>query len=123
MKVFNIFFAILFLGFTVLQFNDPDPYLWVPIYGAMVVVCVMAHRGRVYKNFLLTLALFYLVYVVILAPSAWTLLSSNDRSLVFDDIAKMQNVYVEETHEFLGLIICLAVLAINYLARNKRVSK
>jgi hypothetical protein len=119
MKVFNAIFAIVFLSFTALQFNDPDPYLWAPIYGAMVAVCVMAFRGKVYKNFLLTLALFYVVYLVILAPSAWTLLSSNDRSLVFDDIAKMQNIYVEETREFLGLIICLAVLAVNYMARKK----
>ena len=123
MKVFNAIFAVLFLGFTALQFNDPDPYLWVPIYGSMVVVCVMAVRGKVYRNFLLTLALFYLVYIVILSPSAWTLLSSDKRLLVFDDIATMQNVYVEEAREFFGLIICLTVLVINYLARKKNVSE
>ena len=119
MKILNIILAVIFFGFAALQYNDPDPYLWIPIYGAMVAVCIMATRGTVYKNFLLTLALFYLVYIVILAPSAWTLLSSDERSLVFDDVAKMQNVYVEETREFLGLMICQAVLALNYFARKR----
>jgi hypothetical protein len=33
MKVFNYVFGFVFIVFALLQINDPDPYLWIPIYG------------------------------------------------------------------------------------------
>lgn len=69
---------------------------------------------------MLALALFYTVYVFILAPSAWEILTSDERGLLFDDVAKMQSNYIEETHEFFGLLICLSVLGINYLAYKSK---
>ena len=37
MKIVNILLAIMFLAFTYLQFNDPDPVIWILIYGAMAL--------------------------------------------------------------------------------------
>jgi hypothetical protein len=114
MKIFNGFFAVAFLGFAALQYNDPDALLWIAIYMAMVVVCVLAVRNRHYKMLALILGLFYVGYSILLAPALLTWWQSGDRSLLFDDIAKMQYPYIEETREILGLVICLCVLAINY---------
>jgi hypothetical protein len=110
MKIASSIFGAMFLAFTVVQFNDPDPLLWIAIYGAMVVISVMAFFNRYSKALMIVLELGYSFYAILLFPSAITWLESTDRSLLFDDIAKMQYPYIEETREFLGLVICLFVL-------------
>jgi hypothetical protein len=52
----------------------------------------------------------YLIYAIFLFPGALDWFKSPDRSLLFDDLAKMQYPYIEETREFLGLLICVLVL-------------
>jgi ABC-type transport system involved in multi-copper enzyme maturation permease subunit len=121
MKIFNLIFALLFLSFAALQYNDPDPLLWILIYGAMVVLCGLAFTGRIFKKALLALAAGYVVYAIILFPSVMEWLQSEDRSMLFDELAKMQNLYIEETREFLGLMICLMVLLTNYLFGTRQI--
>ncbi len=119
MKIFNAIFALLFLSFAALQYNDPDPVIWILIYGAMAVVCFMAIRGRYSNPAMIGLAAVYIVYALLLSPALLTWLSSDDRSLLFDDLAKMQYPYIEETREILGLMICLVVLAINWILKKQ----
>jgi hypothetical protein len=119
MKVFNIVFAVLFSGFAALQYNDPDPLVWISIYMAMVTVCILAVRQQNYKIATIILAIVYIGYAAILSPAVVTWWQSDDRGLLFDDLAKMQFLYIEETREFLGLMICFGVLAINYFAFQK----
>ena len=121
MKIFNIVFAVLFLGFAALQYNDPDPFVWISIYMAMVAVCLLSVKNRHYRILTLILALIYLGYAGILSPALLTWWQSEDRGLLFDDLAKMQFPYIEETREFLGLMICLAVLAINHFVSAKKI--
>lgn len=110
MKILKIFFAILFLLFALVQINDPDPLLWIVIYGSMVVVSIMSIYHR-YSNYLMILmASGFLIMTAIYFPGFHEWLGSPDRSLLFDDLAKMQFQYIEEAREFLGLTICLAVL-------------
>ena len=44
-KVFSIVFAVLFLISAGLQWNDPDPYLWIPLYLLSVLSCAYAFKG------------------------------------------------------------------------------
>jgi hypothetical protein len=48
-SILGILFSIVFLLFTYWQFNDPDPILWVPIYGVATYVSFQAFRGLVNK--------------------------------------------------------------------------
>ena len=107
MKIFNIVFAILFLCFAALQYNDPDPLVWISIYMAMFAVCLLAYRQRGYRILNVGLALIYISYAAILSPALLTWWQSSDRGLLFDDLAKMQFPYIEETREFLGLVLSL----------------
>ena len=38
MKVINIILTLLFILFAAVQLNDPDPWLWVAIYGLVAGV-------------------------------------------------------------------------------------
>lgn len=120
MKFIHWLLALLFLSFAVVQYNDPDPWLWIAIYLCMVVLAVLAARGKYYPTVMWVLVAGYTLYAVLLAPGMYDWYTSPDRSLLFDDLAKMQYYYIEEAREFLGLVICLITLAAYlYLARKQ----
>src|SRR5688572_23683379 len=110
MRILNSILALMFIAFAFLQVNDPDPVLWILIYGAMAVLSVMAIFEYYIPVLIYALSVGYAVYLVILFPGVMDWFNSPDRSLLFDDIAKMQYTYIEEAREFLGLLICEAVL-------------
>ena len=112
MKIFSSILALMFFSFAFVQLNDPDPVLWIIIYLSMAAICILAIFNKYYKIVMAILAVGYLIYAVILFPGLVEWLQTENKSLLFDDIAKMQHIYIEESREFLGLIICLAVLAV-----------
>jgi hypothetical protein len=122
MKVVNLILAVMFLLFAFVQINDPDPVLWILIYGAMAVICILAAFRSYYSIVMIILAIALAAYSTILIPGVKEWLSQPDRSMLFDDVAKMQHLYVEEAREFLGLMICEAVLVMQ-LIRAKAYKK
>src|SRR3712207_1241002 len=46
MRLFNYSFIILFLLFAALQYNDPDPFIWIPIYLFAAFLCYRALQKR-----------------------------------------------------------------------------
>lgn len=122
MRILNTLLALMFLAFAFVQVNDPDPVLWILIYGAMAAVSVMAIFEYYIPALMYVLAAGYLVYLVILFPGAMDWYNSPDRSLLFDDLAKMQYYYIEEAREFLGLVICEVVLLF-YVLRARKAAK
>ena len=111
MKILHITLAVMFLAFTIVQFNDPDPVLWIVIYGAMVAVCTMAAFKMFYPKVMMVQGGLYLIYCGLLWSGVSQWFASDDKAMLFDDIAKMQYPYIEESREFLGLAISVTVLA------------
>lgn len=121
MKVFNLILAVLFIVFAFVQINDPDPVLWILIYGVMAVACVLAAFNYYYTKVLLVILVAYISYSLVFFSGVIEWMHSDDKALLFDDIAKMQYPYIEESREFLGLFICIAVLIMHLIhARNRR---
>jgi hypothetical protein len=119
MKIINLILAVMFLVFAFVQVNDPDPLLWIVIYGAMAVICILAAFRNYYRIVMLVLLGAFLFYSYLLLPGLREWLHQADRSILFDDIAKMQHPYVEESREFLGLMICIAVLVMHLVVSRK----
>ena len=113
MKFVNFLLAVMFLLFAFVQINDPDPILWIAIYGVMAVVCIMAAFRYYIKPLMWVLLAGFLVYLVILFPGMQEWMAQPDKSILFDDVMKMQYPYIEESREFLGLMICIIVLVIH----------
>ena len=109
-KVISIILALLFVSFISVQFDDPDPLLWVLIYTNMVVICAWSAFRLPNRYWIWLTGIGYFIYAIFLFPGAMDWFKSPDRSLLFDDLAKMQYPYIEETREFLGLLICVLVL-------------
>ena len=120
MKVVNLLLAVLFVVFAFLQINDPDPALWILIYGVMAVTCVLAAFGYYYPKVLIGILIVYAVYSLTYWSSISKWLTADNKGMLFDDVAKMENLYIEESREFLGLFICILVLGMHLLMARYR---
>ena len=119
MKIVNFFLAVMFLFFAFLQVDDPDPVVWILIYGIMAVIAVMAMFNVYIRNLLLVVLVVFVAYSLMFVGGVGEWLSQENKSALFDDVAKMQHLYIEEAREFLGLWICITVLIIYYI-RSRR---
>ena len=119
MKIFNLFLAALFVLFAFVQINDPDPVVWILIYGVMAVTCIMAAFGYYYVGILVGLLVTFAAYSITFLSGISVWLQQDDKSLLFDNIAKMQYPYIEESREFLGLFICLIVLTMHIIRARR----
>jgi len=124
-KVFNISFCLLFLFSAGLQYNDPDPYIWMPIYLYGAVLCWLAFRNQFYLK-------LYLLGVIIYGAYAIYLFFAKDGVLDWMQKHNAENIagsmkatkpWIEETREFFGLLILIIVLLVNYFYYKKRFTK
>jgi len=124
MKIFNWFFIVCFVIFAALQYNDPDPYIWVPIYLYAAFLCWQAIKNK------FSLPLYIIGYV---AYGAYAIYKIFDANGIIDWITKhnaenlaetmkAQKPWVEESREFFGLVIVLVVMIIDhiYLLKKKK---
>jgi len=109
----------MFLSFAFVQINDPDPVIWILIYGAMAVLSVMAIFEFYRRKFLIGILILFVLYSLVYIPGFLEWCKQDNKALLFDDLAKMQYPYIEETREFLGLLICIIVLVF-YLIRARK---
>ena len=123
MKVLNLVLAVMFIVFAFVQINDPDPVLWILIYGVMAVACVLAAFGYYYTKARLVILVAFIAYSFVFFSGVAEWMGSENKSLLFDDIAKMQYPYIEESREFLGLFICICVLIMHLIHARSRGTK
>jgi len=119
MRILNFILAVMFLAFAFVQINDPDPVVWILIYGIMAVFSVMAIFEFYPKKFMIGVLVLYGLYSLVYLKGLAVWLGSDNKAALFDNIAKMENPYIEESREALGLFICIGVL-IFYVFRARK---
>ena len=123
MKIFNIIFCIIFLISAGLQYNDPDPYLWVPIYMYGVIYCWLAFKGKYHPKAYLIGSALLLVYAGYEFFSPDGVLDWVNKHNA-EDIAgtmKAEKPWIESTREFFGLIMLIGVMMINYFVSRRKI--
>lgn len=122
MKVFNIVFCVLFILFAALQYNDPDPYVWMPIYLYSSALCYLAAKQKFYPKAYLIGIIVYAAYAVYLLFDKTGVINwvtqHNAESMV--QTMQAEKPWIEETREFFGLVILMVVLAINWIYGARR---
>jgi len=126
MKVFNILFCILFLISAGLQYNDPDLYIWIPIYLYGAILCWLAFRNQYYpKAYLAGIIIFagYAVYFFFTENGVLDWIQKHDAENIAANM-KATTPWIEDTREFFGLVILIVVLLVNliYAKRKSRSS-
>ena len=117
MKIFNFIFIFIFIVFAGLQYNDPDPYVWMPIYLYAALLCWLSIKGKFYPK------AYWAGFVVYGSYAVYKMFDENGlidwiRKHHAENIAgtmKAETPWVEETREFFGLVIVMTVLLINYI--------
>jgi phage-related holin len=122
MKIFNLIFCILFVFSAALQYNDPDPWLWIPIYMYAAILCWLAFRGKYFPRAYLLGIAGYLVYAVILffeEDGVLDWLTKHNAANIAGSM-KAEKPWIEDTREFFGLMIMIIVLLIDYFYSRKK---
>lgn len=120
MRYFFLFLSIIFLLFALVQFNDPDPALWVIVYFTISAFCFLAFRNKFFPWISVIIAVACIIWAIMLFPpslSDWWLLEEESKSL------QMKMPGIEEARESMGLLISAAAMLFLFVKGRKRKSK
>lgn len=122
MKIFNIVFAVLFVIFAGLQYNDPDPWLWIPIYLYAAVLCWLASKNKFYPKLILGGVAFYALYGIYLffekdGVADW--ITEHDAENIAQQM-KASTPWIEDTREFFGICLVTFALLMNYFYAKRK---
>ncbi|WP_266365022.1 transmembrane 220 family protein [Tellurirhabdus rosea] len=114
-KIIAVIFGILFLISAALQYNDPDPEVWVPIYLFGVVACVLGYLRIGKPWFFAGMAVIYLVAAYFQWPPAFEGFLLNEMG--------MKTLNVELARESGGLAISgIGMLLLAWAVSRKAVA-
>jgi MFS superfamily sulfate permease-like transporter len=111
MKFNKYFFGIWFLLFALFaywQFNDPDPEVWLSIYGVAMIFCLFGFRGifpRIPLTLIVILAVLGAIYFFPGGVGDWISQEVAQKDLT------MKTPQMEENRETFGLLIVALVLS------------
>ncbi len=117
-KALLILGAVAFIGFALLNLNDPDPVIWVLAYGLTALMFIGALRGRADRRIVGIYALTLAVWMLTMLPGMieWARLG-------FPTITgsmQAHEPHIEVVREFLGLLIAVLALAALWRATPRR---
>jgi hypothetical protein len=108
----NYLMVLLFSVAAMLQYNDPDGFIWFGLYGLAALFSVLWSKNRVHRYLMSGLAIGCLVWSVTIMPA------SSDQPVL--DSFKMQSLEVEEMRESMGLLIIAAwLLILSFLPKKQ----
>ena len=118
MKIINILLAIVFLLSAYVQLNDPDPWLWVAIYGLVAGISIAA----IFKKYNITLVYIgiaiCIIGVGILFPELIDWIKMGTPNIA--ETMKTDRPYIEFVREFFGLLITLGAFVFHYFQIKKQ---
>ncbi len=108
MRITNIILPALFTVFAIVQYNDPDPWLWIAIYLFMALMSGLA-AASIFPSWVLRGGIIgCLIGLAMLLPDFIDWLSTGAESIT--QSMKAEKPHIELTREFLGLLICAITL-------------
>ena len=117
---------MIFILFAALQYNDPDPYIWVPVYLYSSVLCWLAFRSKFYpKAYWLGILVYtaYAVYKIFDQNGILDWINKHGAENIAETM-KTEKPWIEESREFFGLLILICVIIINLIyAKRKKATK
>ncbi|GAA5221537.1 transmembrane 220 family protein [Membranihabitans marinus] len=110
MKWTLIFFCIIEILAAIVQWNDPDPWLWIIIYLIPCVLTIFYLRNKLHTYIPIAVLIVYLLYFSSYVPSitGWVM----DGFPTITGTMKAETKYVELVREGGGLLICITHLAL-----------
>lgn len=116
-KIISGIVALLFFTFAAVQYNDPDNFSWIFLYGYVGVMATLAVFGQYNLALLVPGIAIFGLYFIYLIPSVIEWLGSGD-SLVGVTMSA-DKMYIERSREAFGLLLGLAGLLFLFFTRHR----
>jgi hypothetical protein len=98
MKYLMYFLVLLYVLCAIVQYNDPDPLVWILAYLLPASICFYRSKGKGDATLYLALGLLYVLWAINQFPPQW-------EGLMFENLS-MKTINVELGRESLGLGLC-----------------
>lgn len=124
MKTLNRIFTLLFILFAGLQYNDPDPYVWIPIYLYAALLCGLASKGRYFPAaYGMGIAVYggYALYLLLTTNGVLDWYQQHEAESLVQTM-KAEKPWIEDTREFGGLLILIVWLSLNWIYSKKNLT-
>ncbi len=108
----------MFILFAVVQYNDPDPLIWILIYCFAAAICFLAARGKYYDKVILAGVFVSFIWSMTLVASILVALNQYGVGSIFSP-SMIKDKEVEEARESMGLLIVFAILVWKYFEAKK----
>ena len=121
MRIFNLTWTILFVTFAALQLNDPDPWLWIPVYLLAAGLCGYRFAGKPkprLERFAILIYAIYALFLIFTGDGVWDWFEEHEAENLVQSM-KATKPWIENTREFGGLLIMTIVLSVNLLWNRK----
>lgn len=109
MKFVYWFFIVIYVLSAVVQYNDPDPLVWIASYLVPAFMCYYRLKGKGDRVQYVAIGLVYLLWSINQFPPEW-------EGLMIDHLS-MKTINVELGRESLGLGMCTVGLWICALGK------
>jgi hypothetical protein len=107
----------LFIFSAVVQVNDPDPWVWMPIYVAAAALCLAEMRRRTRWTVPLILVVVAVIWAGTIAPRVLGKVGFMEMFGAWE----MKNLGIEEEREMYGLLIVAGwMAAVSWAASRRR---
>lgn len=119
MKIINWIFCFLFLLSAVLQFNDPDPVIWMIMWSAAGISCLLFGLGKLPKVLPIAVGGVSLIWALVLLPR----IIGTYGDILWDEVfmqVSMSNITVEWVREIGGLVIIAVWMAVLIFQGRKK---
>ncbi len=115
MKIFNLVLAVVFGLFAVVQLNDTpgDILFWFILYAAIAVMSAFAAFNR-FHMWAILLGMAVVVFELFRQFPGFAQWIGMGMPSIVDEM-KATTPYVELAREYLGLVLCLAILIFHYV--------
>ena len=108
-KIINFIICGIFLLFSYVQLNDPDPYVWVVVYSLVAVLFAASNFVRIPKRMIQVVILIFVLFAFYHVGHFYDWLLANDKSALFGDMI-YDKPYIEGAREFMGLLMAIGAL-------------
>ena len=115
MRAVSAAMALLFLFSVVVQYNDPDPVIWMAIYGAATLCSFLGALRRLWWPGALVTGVVALAWGASIVPRV---IGATTMADMFGHMG-MVDVHAEEGREMLGLFLVAGWMAALVLARRR----
>jgi hypothetical protein len=100
--------AAIFVLFAAFQYNDPDFYIWIPIYLIVGLIAILYDRGKYHLRLTQFTLAAYILGMISYYPDVISWIENGTPSIA--NSMQAESSFIEFIREFFGLGICVFAL-------------